>query len=395
MVSRLGCSVCLLVLGVAAAPLAALDVTVLTLEGEEQHRALTGLSDAELASDQGPIPLKDVAALVFAPRAAPPSAGTAVHLRNGDVLQNQTIVAGDDTKLTVSSDAFGELKLENKFVQAIAFAGKERPPADALDAFLKAAPPKEDLLLTAKGETISGYLEKLSGKEIAFNTGGQSRAYPFEQLAAFRLAPLEAYKPRTELLGSIELRDSSRITGKLLGLKDKQLRFEALNGQPWTVTADAIASITFLGGKLVYLSELTPAAVEEKPYAGGVPVVYRWRRDRAVTGGRMVIAGRQYERGIGTHSYSKLTYKLGGQFAKLLCDVGLDAVAAPSAVCAWKVVLDGKDAAAGTAKAGAKPETVKLDVTGAQQLELICDYGPDDDDAGDHLDWANARLLKP
>jgi hypothetical protein len=34
-------------------------------------------------------------------------------------------------------------------------------------------------------------------------------------------------------------------------------------------------------------------------------------------------------------------------------------------------------------------------LTQARQLELVCDYGPDDDDAGDHLDWANARLLKP
>ena len=402
MTSRAGRSVLSLILlivpvlcgGQAAAETAGGEVTLVTLEGEEQRHSLTGLSETELQLELGAVPLKDITAIVFAPRPATPPDTTALHLRNGDVLSNITILGGDESKLTLKAEALGELKLDYKFLQAVTFYGKERPAADALEAFLKAAPPKEDQLLTAKGETISGYLEKFSSKEISVNSGGQSRAYPFEQLAAFRFAPLEEYKARAELRGAIELRDGSRVTGRLLELKDGKLRFEALNGQTWELAVETLSSITFKGGKLVYLSELTPGAVEEKPYVGGMPVVYRWRRDRAVTGGKLSIGSKTYEKGLGVHSFSRLEYNLAGQYAKLLCDVGLDD-AAPGGLCDWKVLLDGKEAAAGTAKPGNKGEVVRLDLKGVQQLALVCDYGPDNSDAGDCLDWAGARLVKP
>jgi hypothetical protein len=155
-----------------------------------------------------------------------------------------------------------------------------------------------------------------------------------------------------------------------------------------------LSNITFKGGKLVYLSELTPTAIEEKPYVGGMPVVYRWRRDRSVTGGNLAIGGKTYERGLGVHSYCRLEYNLAGQYAKFLCDVGLDD-AATGGLCDWKVLLDGKEAAGGTAKPGHKAEAVRLDLKGVQQLALLCDYGPDESDAGDFLDWGGARLVKP
>lgn len=370
------------------------QLTLVTLEGEEQHHTLTGLSETELQLELGAVPLKDISAIVFAPRLAAPPDTTALHLRNGDVLPNIALIAGDESKLTVKAELLGELKLEYKLLQAVTFAGKERPAADTLEAFLKAAPPKEDQLLTAKGEAISGYLERFTEKDISFNSGGQSRAYPFEQLAAFRFAPLEEYKPRAELRGTIELRDGTRITGRLLDLKDGKLGLEAPNGQKWELAVEALSSITFKGGKLVYLSELTPSAVEEKPYVGGMPVVYRWRRDRSVTEGKLAIGSKTYDRGLGVHSFSRLEYNLGGQYAKFLSEVGLDD-AATGGICDWRVLLDDKEAAAGTAKAGNKAEALRLDLKGVQRLALICDYGPDDNDAGDCLDWAGARLVKP
>lgn len=380
---------------VSAAEKTGVEVGLVTLEGEEQRQTLVGLSATDAQFERGGLPLKDIAALVFQAPAAPVSGAAALHLRNGDVLSGVSVVAGDEAKLSFRSDTWGEARLEYKFLRALTFGCKEAPAAEALENFLKAAPPKEDQLLTVKGETISGYLEKLSDKDITFSAGGQSRAYAFEQLAAFRFAPLEELKPRAGLLGAIELRNGSRVTGQLLGLQDGKLRFEALNGQPWEVSLDALASITFKGGKLVYLSELTPAAVEEKPCVGGMPVVYRWRRDRAATGGKLLLGAKAYDRGIGVHSYSRLDYDLANQYAKLLCDVGLDAGAPGRGVCTWKVLLDGKEAASGTAQAGGKAQTVSLGLQGVQRLSLVCDYGPDDSDGGDCLDWAGARLVKP
>jgi hypothetical protein len=74
--------------------------------------------------------------------------------------------------------------------------------------------------------------------------------------------------------------------------------------------------------------------------------------------------------------------------------VGLDRAAAPRAACSWKVLGDGQELKSGEAKAGEPPATLKLPVTGVKILELVCDYGSDDDDAGDLLDWSEARLVK-
>lgn len=371
------------------------EATVVTLEGEEQRQTITGLSATELLEGAATVPLKDIASIVFAPRVPATPSGASLYLRNDDVLANVGIVAGDESRLTFGNETWGEMKLEYKFLSGITFAGKDRPRADVIEGFLKAPPPKEDQLLTAKGETISGYIEKFSDKEINFNAGGQKRAYAFEQLAAFKLAPLEEYKPRAEFLAAIELRAGSHVTGKLIALQDGKLTFEALNGQPWSVAAEALASISFTGGRLVYLSDVAPAAVEEKPYAGGMPVVYRWRRDHSVAGGAIRIGDKAYEKGLGVHSYARLEYALSGQYTKLLSDVGLDAAAPATGSCVWKVLADDKEVASGTAKAGGKPEAVRVDVKGVQRLTLVCDYGVDDSDAGDHLDWGGARLVKP
>jgi hypothetical protein len=376
----------------SAARAAGLEVTVVSVEGEETQTTLAD-SDSGLKFEP-PVALKDVAEIRFGSKAQA-GAGAAVYLRNGDVLQNIKIVSGDDTKLVFKSETIGDVTLENKYIHALTFTPKDRPTQDVIDAFLKGPKQKEDLLLTPKGESLTGYFEKFTDKDVSFNAGGQSRAYAFDAIVGLRLAPLEDFKATADPVATLVLRDGSRVTGKVLGLKEKKLKVEALNAQPWSVPAESLASLEFKGGKMVYLSDLVPASVEEKPYVGGAPLVFKWRKDRSASGGKISLAGKDYDRGIGVHSYARLTFNLEGQYAKFLCDTGLDASASASAASAWKVLVDGKEAAAGLAKAGEKPQPVKIELKGASKLELICDYGPDDDDAGDVLDWAGARLIKP
>jgi hypothetical protein len=383
------------VLGILVLSTAALaaDVTVVTLEGDEKGGGLNGLNETEVKIGDASIPLKNIAEISIGARSAP-AASTTLYLRNGDVIRNVKIVSGDDTKLKFSSDAFGEQSLDNKYIRAITFAIKDGPSADAIETFVSAAPPKEDLLMMPKGDTVSGFFEKFTDKDVSFNAGGQSRAYSFEQVAAFRLAPLEELKAREGFLATIELREGSTVTGKLTGVAEDALKFEILNGQAVSVKTDALSSIKFKGGKLVYLSDLSPSAVEEKPYVGGAPMVYRWRKDKSAAAGKIALGSKEYARGIGVHSFSKLTYELNSSYEKFFCDVGIDALVS-SGECSWRVMVDGREAAAGSAKAGDKLQVLKIDVKAARQLELICDFGADENDAGDHLNWANARLIKP
>ncbi len=371
-----------------------LDVRVVTIDGDERRQKLND-TDPSQTLEKFVLAAREAAEISIAP-VARSGEGTALYLRNGDVICNLKIVSGDDTKLALKSDVLGELNIENKFVDALSFAGKDRPAAETIESFLKAPKAKEDALLLNKGEPISGYLEKFSDREITFNAGGQSRAYSLEQIAALRLAPLEDFKPNAEAVTALLLRNGSRLTGKLLPAGQKSaLSLEGIGQQPWKIPVEAVAGFEFKGGKLVHLSQLAPSAVDEQPYVGGAPQVFHWRKDTASSGGRLTIGDKEFARGLGVRAYSKLAFALDKQYAKFACIAGLDAAAGAGAVCAWSVVVDGKPAASGVAKADGMSADIKLDVSGASHLELICDFGPDATDAGAHFDWANARLIKP
>jgi hypothetical protein len=382
----------LMLLCAACQLMRAAEVTVVTLEGDEQKGALQDVSAAGFKVDGKIINMSDVAEVRFS--APQPASGITLHLRNGDELK-VVVVSGDDSKLKVRNAALGELEISSQFWHALVFTPKDGPGPGVIEEFLKAAPSQEDLILQPKGDTLSGIFEKFSDKEISFNAGGATKPYAYDSLAAFRMAPVKEYTAPTDFRATLVLRDGSKITGKLAALKNGKLSFEAIDGTTWSLGVDALQSIFFQGGKLAYLSDLQPASVEQKSYVGGMPFIHGWRRDQAVTGEKMVINNTPFARGIGVHSFSKLSYDLDGKYAKFLCQAGLDATAQGDPVAAWSVRVDGKEAAKGLAKPASAPEMIKLDVAGAKHLELICDYGPDDDDAGDHLNWANARLIKP
>jgi hypothetical protein len=374
-----------------------LAVTVAALSGEEVSGPLLALTADSCRLPQGLIPFSEIAEIHFAGAETVVKTPT-FYLRNGDRLKAE-VVSGDENRFKLKSAPLGEFELENKFVQAIIFPIKDGPPAEVVDGFLKAASHNEDALLLPKGDTLAGFLEKFTNKDLTFNSGGQARAYAYDQLAACRVALLgkaEA-KPAEGFSALLTLNDGSTLTGKLLELerKNRQISFEVLDGKQWQGDVDALVSIQFKGGRLTYLSDLEPAGVEEKPYVSGMPLVYHWHKDRSVTASKLLIGGKAYPRGLGMHSYCKLTYKLDGLYAHFYCDAGLDGSAPPGAECIWRVLVDGKEVHKGSAKAGEKAQPLKIDLAGARELALVCDYGPDGDDTGTNLDWASARLIKP
>jgi hypothetical protein len=380
---------------IACSAASALDVTAQQIDGDEISGALTDFSEAGITVAGKQVAMKDIAQIKFPATVKAKHTATAVLLRNGDLLSELSILSGNDSKVKLKSDALGEFELDYKLINATVLYWPLKTIPESLDAMLKGPPPKEDLLLTVKGETITGFYEKLSDKELTFNAGGQSRNYPFDQVAAVRLAETDKFEASKDPSVIVRMADRSRITVKPSGMDGNFLKFTGQGGQAWRVDGASIAGVEISGGRLVYLSSLTPQTVEQKPYVGGTPVVFTWRKDRSAANTALTIGEKVYEKGIGVHSYCKLVYALNGEYVKFIADAGMDASAPAKAVCAWKILVDGKEATSGIAKAGGDKTTIKLDVSNAKLLELVCDYGPDDDDAGDRLDFGSARLIKP
>ncbi len=135
----------------------------------------------------------------------------------------------------------------------------------------------------------------------------------------------------------------------------------------------------------VWLSSLDLAAVTQ---GWGKPQV-----DKSVTGKPLSIAGKTFERGLGTHADSLVRLELKGGAERFSAWVGVDDAAShDSARLVFKVVGDGKTLwKSSVMKLAQAAEPVDVDVKGIRTLLLKADVSGTSV-AYAHADWADAKL---
>ena len=165
-------------------------------------------------------------------------------------------------------------------------------------------------------------------------------------------------------------------------------QFGALFELPWA----AVESLRFLGGCATYLSDITPVEYNFEPF---FDLEWPLRRDRSVGGGFLTLRRVEYPKGLGVHSRSTMTYRLGGKFRRFQATIGIDDSAAGKGSVVFEVLLDGRTAYKSPVVTGASPPVVieRLDVTGSKIMTLRVDYATEGDIL-DHADWCDALLIK-
>lgn len=120
-----------------------------------------------------------------------------------------------------------------------------------------------------------------------------------------------------------------------------------------------------------------------------------WLRiDRNIVGRPLRLGGHVYERGIGTHASSRLSYQLDGTAHWFVADVGIDDDGGVRGAAVFVVEVDGTPRfVSPVLHGGAPPVPVRVDVSGAHTLTLAVrpatNYA-----VPDWTDWAAARLLR-
>jgi alpha-galactosidase len=104
-------------------------------------------------------------------------------------------------------------------------------------------------------------------------------------------------------------------------------------------------------------------------------------------GSLITIAGRVYQRGIGTTAPSEVLYYLGGRCSHLATDVGLDDEVAAVGPASFTVYADDAVVATAAVDPGDPAGTLTADLTGAAWLRLVTTAA-----AGEHTDWAAPAL---
>ena len=116
-------------------------------------------------------------------------------------------------------------------------------------------------------------------------------------------------------------------------------------------------------------------------------------KDKAVQGNPMSIAGRKFDRGVGTHAPSRMYVDLSRGSQRFLAWVGVDdEVRGNIGSVEFQIHGDGKLLwQSGVMKAGQPAKAVDVNLQGVDTLLLIVDPAGDGN-ASDHADWAEGRF---
>ncbi|MEO1995535.1 MAG: NPCBM/NEW2 domain-containing protein, partial [Planctomycetaceae bacterium] len=158
------------------------------------------------------------------------------------------------------------------------------------------------------------------------------------------------------------------------------------------VPRSALKSIAVLGGRAVYLSDLKPVAYRFRPF---LSQDWPLRHDRNVVGGPLRLRGREYAKGLGTHSRSEISFALDRKYDRFSTVIGIDDCSAGGGQAVFSVFVDGQRVYHSGMVSGndAPREVPAIDVSSSNRLTLSVDYGAGGD-VLDRADWCQAMLIR-
>lgn len=252
----------------------------------------------------------------------------------------------------------------------------------------------EDLLVVVRKDgqwqSIAGTLVGLDGKKLTFRFRGEDRTLDRSRVRAVLLAGADATK-QTSPAGVVVGVSGERVAFAKLTARDGEVRLAGPAVGERSLPTDRLAEIRFRSDRRVPLGELTPVEVRE----AGLFATYPHRLGRSAAGGPIRLGGQTYETGLGLHSRAELVYDLGGAYESFLALAGIDDAVRPQGRVTLTVLADGKELFGPAEMTGRDdPRPIRVDVRGVDRMTILVDFGADGLDVGDHLDLAEAVLIR-
>lgn len=153
----------------------------------------------------------------------------------------------------------------------------------------------------------------------------------------------------------------------------------------WCIVCALFSCVGLSHGETVALSSL-----DVRPMTCG------WsepKANHAIGGGPLIIAGKTFASGVGTHANSKLRVDLGGRAKRFTAQVGVNDTASAQGSVDFIVSGNNKELwRSGVMKAGQPAKSVDVNLTGIKILTLRASDGGDGE-GNDHADWADAQIV--
>ena len=302
---------------------------------------------------------------------------------------------------------------------AVELANHENFPLarEVFEAALVSRQPGKDLLITRErpayigsnddpqtipprpaepAKSVAGQLISLGQDEGSFIFGDRERTFQADRMYGVVLATgvWNASSPaaRREYPVRVELVDGSTFTGRIERADGDSIHMATSLNAIVALDLEDVAAMTITSDRVVFLGDLK--TVTQK-IDGILHRPWPPRFDKSVAGTPISLDGRVYERGLGVHSRTELTFDIGGDYEMFVATIGIDDSVRPRGSVVFRVIGDGRVMYESGIVTG-KDESfdIRVDVSDMQTLRLIVDFG-EGLDLADHADWADARLLKP
>lgn len=294
--------------------------------------------------------------------------------------------------------AGNELSLFRPYVAMLLLAVPEG--ADAIEpllARLRHEPREDDLVLLRNGDRIEGTIERLSDTDgCTARADGETITIPWHKLAGVAFATTSLARPRPKTTHALAVLDGGtrlRLARVTFDADHQRWSGRTTTGASVTWPASALIALDVLGGRAVYLSEMTPLAYKHLPYFG---IAWPLGVDRAVDDTPLRVGADHFDKGLSLHGQARVSYRLDGKFAWFEATVALDPVARRKGRARLAVIIDGKRHPLADGKeltADDAPVAVRVDVRSARELALVVENGS----LGDvqvRVNWGGARLLR-
>ncbi len=318
-----------------------------------------------------------------------------VQLEGGDLLKGR-VLRGNDEQLSIETTWQPAFEVPIVQVRGILF-DDAKPEVKTKYEQQLAKPGADDFALVLSRDgglaEISGRLQALGDSGLKIEYEGQARSIKLERVQAIVLAAHPGTRVWKGPYQAFRLASGDAFSGAWLSQGEKTYRFKSAWGSEVEVPLEAVVEIVGRNTKMVNLSELTPVKVRSRSLLARnrlIPYV----RDKSWNNRPLKLDGKTYTRGLAVHSRCVLTYDLGGEFATFRAILGFEEEAGDRGRVVCRVVADDKELfAKPDFRASEKPVPIEVAVKGVKQLRLEVDFG-EDEDLGDRVIWANARLYR-
>jgi hypothetical protein len=253
--------------------------------------------------------------------------------------------------------------------------------------------PAEGDVVFAKAEgnvlqAVAGTVKGIADDSLQFEFQGRVRGIKLARVGAVLRKPA-ADTGEKKALGVLELNNGMRLTGEFLKLDHAAGDFLLPWKQSLNLEKLALATLDVQNGLSLPLTTLEPV-VKYTPY---LDRILPMRMNESLTGNKLAVGEKTFERGLCAHSGTTLTYDLGGSYDKLRLSVGLQNDDGASGQAVVRVKADDAVLAEKPIAGKAAAETIDVSVAGKKTLTIEVDYG-DGLDVGDHVVLGEPVLIR-